>query len=77
MSEPVDTPGRIAWDELPELLDRPALARRLGLKRRDIDRILDRCDEYRVPGSTKPYVHRDDVREQLSIRPPSPAGARA
>jgi hypothetical protein len=67
--------GRIDWATLPELLDRPALRRVLGLKRRDIDRIFDACDEYRVPGSSKPYVHRDDVRECLQVRPPAPRRA--
>lgn len=62
----------IEWDQLPELLDRPTLARRLGLKRRDIDRIFDRCPEYRIPGSSKPYVHRDDAREQFRVTPPVP-----
>ena len=67
-----DAPSRIAWEELPELLDRPTLARRVGLKRRDIDRIFDRCTEYRVAGSGKPYVHRDDARDQLTLTPPLP-----
>lgn len=69
---PTSPPGRIAWDELPELLDRPALRDRLGLKRTDIDRIFDRLDVYRIPGSQKAYVHRDAVREQLHVTPPAP-----
>lgn len=74
MATEVATQGRIDWPQLPELMDRPALRDLLGLKRRDIDRILDRCEVYRVPGSTKPYVHRDDVRAQLVVTPPTPGG---
>lgn len=65
-------PSRIGWDDLPELLDRTTLRDRLGLKRHDVDRIFDRCAEHRIPGSGKPYVARDDVREQIEVRPPAP-----
>jgi hypothetical protein len=61
----------IAWDDLPELLDRPALRDRLGLTRADIDRIFDRCMVYRLDGSRKSYVRRDSVREALRERAPA------
>jgi hypothetical protein len=61
----------VGWDELPELLDRPTLLRKVGLRRCDVDRIFDRCHEYRVAGSSKPYVHRDEARGQLVVTPPA------
>lgn len=65
----------IDWSAMPELLDRPTLRRRLGLTRADIDRIFDRAEVYRLPGSTKSYVQREDVREQLEVQ--APAAGRA
>jgi hypothetical protein len=65
----------VGWDELPELLDRPTLLRKVGLRRCDVDRIFDRCHEYRVAGSSKPYVHRDEARGQLVVTPPAPGRA--
>jgi hypothetical protein len=62
----------IGWDDLPELLDRPTLSRRLGLRRCDVDRIFDRCHVYRIEGSSKPYVHRDEARGHLVVTPPAP-----
>lgn len=62
----------IAWDELPELLDRPTLRRRLGLTRADIDRVFDRAEMvYRLMDSRKAYVHRDEVRELLEAKVPA------
>lgn len=67
----------IPWDSLPHLLDRPTLARELGLKRADIDRIFDRCTEHRVAGSSKPYVARDEAAACFVSRDPAPRKAAA
>lgn len=58
------------WAALPPLVDRPTLAKQIGLKRHDLDRIFDRCTVHRV--GTKPYVLRDEARACIVSEAPAP-----
>ena len=58
------------WQSLPALVDRPTLAKVMGLKRHDLDAIFDACEVHRV--GTKPYVLRDDARRCITSRAPAP-----
>lgn len=48
-------------DTLPALVDRPTLAREMGVKRSTVDAIFRELTHVAFPGSTKVYVLRADV----------------
>lgn len=66
-------PLEMAWSSLPALVDRPTLARVIGLKRHDIDRVFDRCRIYVV--SSKPYVNKGEARDCIEVREPAARSA--
>ncbi len=58
----------------PELMDRAALSRHMGLTRVDVERVFRAVPVVSLPGSRKVYVRRDDVQaliDQATTKPGS------
>ncbi|WWT39985.1 hypothetical protein [Microcystis phage Mae-JY09] len=61
----------------PELMDRAALARYMGLTKVDVERVFRSVPVVSLPGSRKVYVRREDVVELIEAATTRPGQVRA
>lgn len=61
----------------PELMDRAALARHMGLTKVDVERVFRSVPVVSLPGSRKVYVRREDVVELIDAATTRPGQVRA